>query len=122
MTRRLGMMALLGAIALSSCAPALITPTARGLSDPATVEVAQNPQRVRVAAGPSAITLNKVVITGTSLRLNDARCANTARAEVTCALALDVPAGRAFALGVGGTNVSVRAYYTRGGLDIEKSN
>lgn len=111
------------ALALAACAPSMSPATppaelaaalARGATDPATLTLAQGPQRVLVAAGDKTLYLSALVISGASLRYNDTRCAITGRAEITCTYdGLEVPGGKRFGQPIGGTDVHVTALYRR---------
>lgn len=94
--------------------PELAAALARGANDSATVTLAADPQRVLVAPGGKTLYLSAAIITGGDLRYHDARCGDTARAEVTCTYNdLEVPEPHKFGQPVGGTNVHGTVLYRR---------
>ncbi len=105
---------LLGPSGPASPSPELAAARARGAQDSGSVTLAADPQRVLVAPGATALYLRAIVITGAGLRYNDARCATTGPAEVTCTYgepAVALP--HRFGQPVGGTDVHGTVLYAR---------
>ncbi len=109
------------AATLAACAPLMgpqQTPTDPA---PARLSVATaplcktSPQCLRFEAGAAPATLRKVTISGTNLRVKDARCKVVAP-DIVCTFNVEVPAGQVFALPVTGTGLFGQGEYARGGL------